>query len=165
MACRTKELRIPEYPGYLSWFLNCLCDEGHCWGTVLHSWVPKCAVSSTLEYSLTFNMGLQNLEGGIWNRGQWMFCEGKKPSYSNTKFNQLGVAASKGALEYLCLFLSYILLPVGKNTKPLQRLKECDPSVVWFTWTILNSWYLRSFLLYVAEVQHRWMFSSFDSVF
>jgi len=59
-----------------------------------------------------------------------MFCEGKKPNYSNTKFNQLGVAASKGALEYLCLFLSYILLPVGKNTKPLQRLKECDPSVV-----------------------------------
>jgi hypothetical protein len=48
-----------------------------------------------------------------------MFCEENKPSYSNTKFNQLGAAASKGALEYLCVFLSYILLPDGKNTKPL----------------------------------------------
>ena len=59
-----------------------------------------------------------------------MFCEGNKPIYSNPKFNQLGAAASKRAWEYLCVFLSDILLQVGNNTKPLQRLKECDPSAI-----------------------------------
>jgi hypothetical protein len=32
-----------------------------------------------------------------------------------SEHNQLGAAASKGALEYLCVFLSDILLPVGNK--------------------------------------------------
>lgn len=137
----TKELRVLEYPGYSSWFLNCVRDQGHCWGKVLQSWVPNYAVSQTLENSLTFNMGLQNLEGGIWNRSQWMVCEGNKPSYSKPKFNQLVAAESKGALEYLYVFLSDILLPVGNKYQACAAAQVmwsfCDP-IYWNYFELLT---------------------------